>query len=142
MSSHYILSLIRLYTFLFVNINFYLVRKFRCVQFSLCASFRAQVSVRKFPCASFVVRKFPCASFVVRKFRIPVFSIVGTVTSISDLPKLCSFVVFETLYRIRETRKMGYFSFSNRKSVNNEKRRKTLVFLNGFLHGWHSGQYF
>ena len=71
-----------------------------------------------------------------------VFSMVGTVASISDLPKLCSFVVFETLYRMRKTRKMGYFNFSNRKSVNNEKRRKTLVFFNGFLHSSHSGQYF
>ena len=71
-----------------------------------------------------------------------VFSMVGTVVSISNLPKLCSFVVFETLYQMRETRKMGYFSFPNEESVNNEKRRKTRVFLNGFLHGWHSGQYF
>ena len=59
MSSHYILSLIRLYTFLFVNINFYLVRKFRCAQFS----------VRNFLCA----QVSSCASFVVRKFRIPDF---------------------------------------------------------------------
>ena len=35
---------------------------------------------------------------------------------------------------------MGYFSFPNEKSLNNEKRRKTLVFLNDFLHGWHSDQ--
>ena len=71
-----------------------------------------------------------------------VFSIVGTVASTSNRPKLCSFVVFETLYRMRETRKMGYFSFPSEKSLNNGKRRKTRVFLNGFLHGWHSGQYF
>ena len=71
-----------------------------------------------------------------------VFSTIGTVASISDLLKLCSFVVFETLYRIRETKNMGYFSFLNRKSLNNEKRPKTRVFFNGFLHGSHSGQYF
>ena len=58
MSSHYILSLIRLYTFLFVNKNFYLVRKFRCAQFSV-RNFRcAQVSVRKFRRAQVSVRKF------------------------------------------------------------------------------------
>ena len=69
------------------------------------------------------------------------FSMVGTVASISNLPKLCSFVVLETLYRMRKTRKMGHFNFPNQKSLNNEKRRKTWVFFNGFLHGWHSGQY-
>ena len=52
---------------------------------------------------------------------------VGTVASISNLPKLCSFVVFEKLYRMRKTRKMGYFNFPNQKSLNNEKRRKTQV---------------
>ena len=57
---------------------------------------------------------------------------VGTVASISDLPTLCSFVVLESLHRMRITRKRGYFNFPNRKSLNNEKRRKTLVFLNGF----------
>ena len=63
---------------------------------------------------------------------------VGTVASISNLP----IVVFEKLYQMRKTRKMGYFNFPNQKSLNNEKRRKTQVFFNGFLHGWHSGQYF
>ena len=67
---------------------------------------------------------------------------VGTVASISDLPELYSFVVLETLYRMRKTRKMGHFNFSNRKSLNDGKRRKTRVFLNGFLHGWYSDQYF
>ena len=67
---------------------------------------------------------------------------VGTVANISDLLELYSFVVLETLYRMRKTRKMGHFNFPNQKSLNNEKRRKTRVFLNGFLHGWHSGQYF
>ena len=71
-----------------------------------------------------------------------VFSMIGTVASIFDLPELYSFVVLETLYRMRKTRKMDYFNFPNRKSLNNEKRCKTQVFSNGFLHGWHSGQYF
>ena len=67
---------------------------------------------------------------------------VATVTSISDLPKLCSFVVLEMLYRMRKTRKKGYFNFPNRKLVSNEKRRETLVFWNGFFHGWYNRQYF
>ena len=60
----------------------------------------------------------------------------------SNRRKLCSFAVLEKPYRMRKTRKEGYFSFSNEKSVNNEKRRKTLVFLNGFLNRWDSGKYF
>ena len=70
------------------------------------------------------------------------FFMVGTVASISDLPKLCSFVVVETLYRMRKTRKMGHFNFSNQKSLNNGKRCITWTVLNVFLYGWDSGQCF
>ena len=70
------------------------------------------------------------------------FSMVCTVVSISDLPELYSFVVFETLYRMRKTRKMGHFNFPNRKSLNNGKRCITWAVLNVFLYGWDSGQYF
>ena len=66
---------------------------------------------------------------------------VSTMASTSDLPEVCSFVVLGTTCRMTKTRKISYFNFPNRKSVNNEKRDKTLVFLKGFLHGWHSGQY-
>ena len=64
---------------------------------------------------------------------------IGTVASIFDRPELYSFVALETLYRMKETRKMGYFNFPNQKSLNNGKRRKTRVLLNVFLHGRHSG---
>ena len=71
-----------------------------------------------------------------------VFPMVGTVTSISDLPILYSFVVLETFYRMRKARKMGHSNFPNQKSLNNGKRCITWAVLNVFLYGWDSGQCF
>ena len=70
------------------------------------------------------------------------YSMVGKLASISNSPKLCSFVAFKTLHRMRKTIRTDYLCFPNEESLNNEKRRKTLVFFNGFLHGWHTRPYF
>ena len=70
-----------------------------------------------------------------------VFSMVVTVASVSGLPELYSFVVLETLYRMRKIRKMGHFNFPNQKSPEDEKRCITWAILNVFLYGWHSAQY-